>query len=69
MQGSVLVDGFVRGKWMPTSADGTTTMHITPFDTPLNKVEARAVEKEGRELLRFLAPDRKHELRISDSRD
>ncbi len=69
MKGSVLVDGFVRGGWIPTDTGGTTTMHITPFDTPLKRVEARAVEKEGRELLRFLAPDRKHELQISDSRD
>jgi len=69
MKGSVLVDGFVRGSWRPTDAGGTTTMHITPFDTPLRRIDARAVEEEGRALLRFLAPDRKHELQISDSRD
>ena len=69
MKGSVLVDGFVRGGWIPTHAGATTTLHITPFGTPLSRVEARAVEKEGRELLRFLAPDRKHELHVGDSRD
>ena len=69
MKGSVLVDGFVRGQWIPTSKGSTTTMNITPFDRPLKRVEARAVEEEGRALLRFLAPDRKHELQISDSRD
>jgi winged helix DNA-binding protein len=69
MKGSVLVDGFVRGAWIPTNAGGTTTMHITPFDKPFAKSEAREVEKEGGELLKFLAPDHKHELHISDSRD
>jgi len=69
MKGSVLVDGFVRGAWIPTDTGETTTMHIKPFDTPLGKAEARAVEKEGRELLRFLAPDRKHELVMSHGRD
>ena len=64
MKGSVLVDGFVRGAWKPAESGGTVTLHLTPFDTPFARAEGREVEKEGRELLRFLAPDRKHEIRF-----
>ena len=64
MKGSVLVDGFVRASWIPLAEGGTTTMHVTPFDTPLAQGDAREVEKEARELLKLLAPDRKHELRF-----
>ena len=68
MKGSVLIDGFVRGAWIPTGEGSTTTMHITPFDTPFAKSEAREVEKEGRALLKFLAADHKHELRFAPPR-
>jgi hypothetical protein len=64
MKGSVLVDGFVRGSWIPMDESDATVMHVTPFDKQLAKAEAREVEREGRELLKLLAPERRHELRF-----
>ena len=64
MKGSVLVDGFVRATWIPTSAGDLTTLHITPFDEPLAKSDAAAVEAEGRKLLKLLAPAAKHDVRF-----
>ncbi|TMD98439.1 MAG: winged helix DNA-binding domain-containing protein [Chloroflexi bacterium] len=58
MKGSVLVDGFVRGAWIPTSA----MLHITPFDKPFSRKEARDVAGEGLKLMEFLAPGEKHDL-------
>ena len=65
MKGSVLVDGFVRASWIPTTQGETTTMTITPFDRPMAKPEARSVESEARSLLELLAPGAKHEVRFS----
>lgn len=66
MKGSVLVDGFVRGAWIPTTKGDTTTMTVTPFDRPLAKPEARAVEAEARSLLeQLLAPGARHEVRFA----
>jgi len=64
MKGSVLVDGFVRGAWIPARNDGTATLVITPFEKRLPKIEARWVEEEGLRLLDFLAPGERHEVRF-----
>jgi Winged helix DNA-binding domain len=64
MKGSVLVDGFVRAAWIPTTAGERTALTITPFEKPLAKSDASAVEAEGRQLLELLAPGSKHEVRF-----
>ena len=64
-QGSVLVDGFVRAMWKPLSADGRTTVVVTPFERPLTKAEQRAIVDEAANLLEFLAPGAKHDVRFA----
>ena len=64
MKGSVLADGFVRAAWIPTSSGGTTTLHITPFDSPIDRAGRRRIEEEGLRLLEFLAPGEKHDVRV-----
>jgi Winged helix DNA-binding domain len=64
MQGTVLVDGFVRAMWEPKTAGGTTHLLISPFARPMPKSDQAAVIDEGRRLLEFLAPDHKHDVRI-----
>ena len=58
MQGAVLVDGFVRALWTPEGS----TMRVAPFTKALTRQEREAIETEARELLRFLAPDERHEV-------
>jgi hypothetical protein len=65
MMGSVLGDGFVRAKWAPVTAKGTTTLVITPFEKPVAKTEQGPVAEEGLRLLQFLAPAEKHEVRFA----
>jgi hypothetical protein len=60
MQGSVLVDGFVRAMWHPRKGSLT----VTPFLKPLSAAERAAVEDEAGLLLEFLAPGEKHEVRF-----
>lgn len=62
MQGSVLVDGFVRAKWAPAKTKGTTALVIAPFEKPIPKTEAASVAEEGLRLLEFLAPHEKHDV-------
>ena len=62
MKGSVLVDGFVRGAWIPTTAGDTTTMLVTPFEKPMSRRDTHDVEAEARRLLEFLAPGGRHEV-------
>ena len=64
MKGSVLAGGFVRGAWIPTTSDDTTSMLVTPFEKALSKNEAREIESEARRLLEFLAPGARHEVRF-----
>lgn len=64
MKGSVLVDGFVRGAWLPTPDGDTTTMVVTPFEKPLARSDSHLVEAEARKLLELLAPGAKHEVRF-----
>jgi hypothetical protein len=66
MKGSVLVDGFVRAAWIPTSNRGSaTTLVITPFDTALSRSDRTAVAEEGMRLLTLLAPTDEHDVRFS----
>ena len=60
MQGAVLVDGFVRAMWTPSS-DGRRIL-VTPFTKPLTRAEKQSTEAEARELLKFLAPGERHEV-------
>jgi hypothetical protein len=68
MQGSVLVDGFVRAMWHPTTSRGTTTVLVTAFGEALTRRDARAVEAEAQLLLEFLAPGDKHDVRFGPAR-
>ena len=58
MQGSVLVDGFVRAMWRPAKS----TLVVIPFEKPLSRAERPLVEAEGIRLLGLLAPGEKHEV-------
>jgi len=60
MQGSVLVDGFVRAMWVPARGG----LVITPFDQPIAKGERQEVIEEASRLLDFLAPGEKHDVRF-----
>ena len=60
MQGSVLVDGFVRAMWRPRKG----SLAVTPFLKPFTAAERAAVEEEARLLLEFLAPGETHEVRF-----
>jgi hypothetical protein len=60
MQGSVLVDGFVRAMWVPAG----TSLVITAFEKPIPKGDQPAIEKEAMRLLEFLSPGEKHYVRF-----
>jgi len=60
MQGAVLVDGFVRAMWVPRRA----TLEISPFIKPLTKTERATVERESYQLMTFLAPGEKHDVKV-----
>lgn len=62
MKGSLLLDGFVRGGWIPVRVKGATSLLITPFELQIPKAERPAVIEEGLRLLEFLAPGQKHEV-------
>jgi hypothetical protein len=64
MQGSVLVDGFVRAKWAPVKTKGGTTLAVTPFEKQIVKPDQPAIVREGLRLLDFLAPGEKHDVRF-----
>jgi hypothetical protein len=53
--GTLLVDGFWRGTWRITRADGTATLLVEPFE-PLTD----DVTEEAARLVRFAAPDAEH---------
>ena len=65
MQGSVLVDGFVRAAWKPAPGKGATTLAITPFGSPLDRSARDGVGDEALRLLRFLAPGDRHDVRFA----
>jgi winged helix DNA-binding protein len=64
MQGAVLVDGFVRAMWVPRKS----TLEISAFVTPLTKAERAAVEAEAAQLMSFLAPGERHEVKFGPVR-
>lgn len=68
MKGSVLFDGFVRGGWIPVKARGSTTLVITPFKRAIPKPDRPRIEKESLDLLTFLAPGERHDLRFGPVR-
>jgi hypothetical protein len=68
MQGSVLVDGFVRAMWQPRTAEGRATLLITAFTKALARSERAAVTEEAARLLEFLAPGEKHDVRFGPVR-
>ncbi|WP_432943286.1 winged helix DNA-binding domain-containing protein [Kribbella sp. CA-253562] len=51
---TLLVDGFVHGMWKVEQVDGTAVLDVELFE-PVP--DPQAVESEGLQLLRFLAPD------------
>jgi Winged helix DNA-binding domain len=55
----VMVDGFAAGTWIVARAKAEAVLRVAPFArlAPRDRV---AVETEGRDLLRFLAPDAKN---------
>lgn len=55
-KGTLLVDGFVRGTWKLTSRTRAPGLAIDVFRR-LSKAELDAVEREGRRLVAFAAPD------------
>lgn len=63
MQGAVLVDGFVRAMWVPRRVKSTTTLEISPFERALARADKTSIEAEANALVRFLAPDDRHEIR------
>ena len=54
--GTFLVDGYARGAWRTTRADGVVTMAIEPI-AELSRTERAAVEAEADDLLRFTTPE------------
>lgn len=68
MKGSLLLDGFVRGGWIPVRGKGATSLLITPFVRPIPKAERPAVIEEGLRLLEFLAPGEKHDVRFEEAK-
>jgi winged helix DNA-binding protein len=65
MQGSVVVDGFVRAMWKPLKSKGATELSITPFDKPITIVDRPLIAEEGMRLLHLLAPGEKHDVHFS----
>jgi hypothetical protein len=61
MQGSVLVDGFVRAMWRPTKS----TIVVTPFERPLRKSDREHIAEEANRLLQFLSPGENTDVRFA----
>lgn len=64
MKGSILVDGFVRAQWKPSTTKGATTLEITPFGDGFAKPDRPAIAAEGLKLLELLAPGDKHDVKF-----
>lgn len=65
VRGSILLDGFVRARWSPGRSDGKTHLLVTPFGKALAKAEAASVTEEGLRLLKLLAPEDRHDVRLA----
>jgi DNA glycosylase AlkZ-like len=68
MKGSLLLDGFVRGIWIPIKGQGSRRLVITPFDEPIPKQDRAPVVEEGLRLLAFLAPHERHSVQFGAAR-
>lgn len=68
MKGSFLVDGFVRGMWIPVKGKDRTDLTITTFGKPLGRGERKPVEEEAIKLLDMLAPGDRHGVRFATVR-
>jgi Winged helix DNA-binding domain len=64
--GTLLVDGLVRATWAARREGAATVLTVRPSG-PLSAGERDAVLTEGAQLLRFLAPDRPHDVRFGDA--
>jgi hypothetical protein len=60
---SVLVDGLVAGTWQVTHDRATATVEVRGF-RPFTPHELAGIEAEGAQLVRFLHPDRVHDVRV-----
>ena len=56
IRSTILVDGFVQGRWRIDRAKDLATLVVEPF-AKLNKKTVAALSKEGEQLLRFAAAD------------
>jgi hypothetical protein len=66
--GTVLVDGFVRGRWRITRVGGRATLDITPLKR-LTRRDHAAVTDEGARLLAFVAGEEgDHDVRVAPAR-
>ncbi|MGY1809738.1 winged helix DNA-binding domain-containing protein [Blastococcus sp. SYSU D00669] len=61
--GTVLVDGRVSATWAARRDGDATVLHVRP-SLPLTGPQRDELAVEGARLLAFLAPDRRHDLRI-----
>jgi hypothetical protein len=62
-QATVLVDGFVRGTWKIARHSAAVTLRVTLFEQ-FSKKDAVALEREGKQLLAFVAPNAKTHFEI-----
>ncbi|TMC54168.1 MAG: winged helix DNA-binding domain-containing protein [Chloroflexi bacterium] len=69
LQGSVLVDGFVRAMWHPKTEKGATTIRVTPFAKPLPAGDRKAITDEALGLLELLAPGQKLDVAFGPVKD
>lgn len=65
-QATVLVDGFVRGTWKIARHPGAVTLRITPFEQ-FSEKDTAALEREGKQLLEFLAANAKTHFEITNA--
>jgi len=63
MPAAVLVDGFARGIWTIARRQGTATLTIRPL-ARLSTQDIEALTVEGGEMLRFVAADAAHDVRV-----
>jgi len=61
LSSTILVDGFVHGIWKIARAAKAATLEIRPY-RPLLKKDITALTAEGKRLLKFAAPEAKHDI-------
>ncbi|WP_394850039.1 winged helix DNA-binding domain-containing protein [Pendulispora brunnea] len=65
MRPAVLVDGMVSATWKLTQTRRRASLAIGPF-VRLSKKDQAALEREGKALLAFAAPDTEHDVRFTE---